>query len=134
MLRHKRQGTIGAAATSMLLNTFASLPSALDPLFPEKPVLPLYNYSPKAYTGPSVEEVSRLRSAHIPAAVFTFYRKPLMLVEGKMQYVFDETGRRYLDGYSGVSTVSVGHCHPKVVGAIQKQVFMSLKIGELMTA
>ena len=43
-----------------------------------------------------------------------------MLVEGKMQYVWDETGRRYLDALGGIVTVSVGHCHPDVVEAAQE--------------
>ena len=44
-----------------------------------------------------------------------------MIVEGKMQYVWDETGRRYLDGFGGIVTISVGHCHPHVVAAAQRQ-------------
>jgi alanine-glyoxylate transaminase/(R)-3-amino-2-methylpropionate-pyruvate transaminase len=44
-----------------------------------------------------------------------------MIVEGKGQYVFDETGRRYLDGFAGIVTVSVGHCHPRVVAAAHAQ-------------
>lgn len=31
------------------------------------------------------------------AALFHHFKKPVMIVEGKMQYLFDETGRRYLD-------------------------------------
>jgi alanine-glyoxylate transaminase/(R)-3-amino-2-methylpropionate-pyruvate transaminase len=38
-----------------------------------------------------------------------------------MQWLFDETGRRYLDFYAGIVTVSCGHCHPKVVKASQDQ-------------
>jgi alanine-glyoxylate transaminase / (R)-3-amino-2-methylpropionate-pyruvate transaminase len=44
-----------------------------------------------------------------------------MLVEGSMQYVWDETGKRYLDGLGGIVTVSVGHCHPYVVAAANAQ-------------
>ena len=44
-----------------------------------------------------------------------------MLVEGRMQYVFDETGRRYLDALGGIVTISVGHCHPDVVAAAHRQ-------------
>ena len=43
------------------------------------------------------------------------------MVEGKMQYVWDENGRRYLDALGGIVTVSVGHCHPKVVEAASRQ-------------
>jgi alanine-glyoxylate transaminase/(R)-3-amino-2-methylpropionate-pyruvate transaminase len=54
-------------------------------------------------------------------AIFTLYRDPLMIVEGKMQYVFDETGRRYLDFFAGIVTVSCGHSHPKVLAAVREQ-------------
>ena len=62
-----------------------------------------------------------LRRQHVNPAVFTLYRDPLMIVEGKMQYLFDETGRRYLDLFAGIATVSCGHCHPKVVRRVQEQ-------------
>ncbi|MDQ3120252.1 MAG: aminotransferase class III-fold pyridoxal phosphate-dependent enzyme, partial [Verrucomicrobiota bacterium] len=45
----------------------------------------------------------------------------LMVVDGKMQYVWDEAGKRYLDALGGIVTVSVGHCHPDVVEAARKQ-------------
>ena len=45
-----------------------------------------------------------------------------MIVEGHMQWLFDETGRRYLDLFAGIVTVSCGHCHPKVTAAIKTQV------------
>ena len=38
-----------------------------------------------------------------------------------MQWLFDETGRRYLDMFAGIVTVSCGHSHPRVVKAIQDQ-------------
>ena len=44
-----------------------------------------------------------------------------MIVEGRGQYLFDETGRRYLDGFGGIVTVSVGHCHPHVLAATNRQ-------------
>src|SRR5689334_124030 len=47
------------------------------------------------------------------------YEKPLHIVRGEMQYLFDEEGRRYLDAYNNVA--HVGHCHPKVVAAGQQQ-------------
>lgn len=45
----------------------------------------------------------------------------LNIVDGKRQYLFDESGRRYLDGFGGIATVSCGHCHPDVVEAIVNQ-------------
>lgn len=44
---------------------------------------------------------------------------PLHIVRGEMQYLYDDEGRRYLDAYNNVA--HVGHCHPKVVAAGQKQ-------------
>jgi alanine-glyoxylate transaminase / (R)-3-amino-2-methylpropionate-pyruvate transaminase len=83
--------------------------------------LPAFDYVPAPYLGPAREEVLRLRREYVNPAVFTLYRDPLMIVEGRMQYVFDETGRRYLDLFAGIVTVSCGHCHPKVLRRIQEQ-------------
>src|SRR6185436_4580435 len=47
------------------------------------------------------------------------YEKPLNIVRGSMQYLYDDEGRRYLDAYNNVA--HVGHCHPKVVAAGQRQ-------------
>jgi alanine-glyoxylate transaminase/(R)-3-amino-2-methylpropionate-pyruvate transaminase len=63
-----------------------------------------------------------MRKQYTNPAVFTLYRDPLLIVEGHMQYVWDETGRRYLDMLAGIVTISVGHCHPKVVQRLQEQV------------
>ena len=62
-----------------------------------------------------------MRKQYTNPAVFTIYKDPLLLVEGHMQYVFDETGRRYLDMLAGIVTISVGHCHPKVLRALEEQ-------------
>lgn len=47
------------------------------------------------------------------------YDVPLKIVRGSMQYLYDEEGRQYLDGYNNVA--HVGHCHPKVVEAGLRQ-------------
>jgi alanine-glyoxylate transaminase / (R)-3-amino-2-methylpropionate-pyruvate transaminase len=85
------------------------------------PVLPPFDYQPQAYCGPSAAEVLKLRRAFLNPGLFLYYKNPLMLVEGKGQYVFDDQGRRYLDGLGGIVTVSVGHCHPHVVEAARRQ-------------
>ena len=77
--------------------------------------LPPSNHRPKAYTGPPIETVQSLRRQYLSPSLVTFYKKPLMIVEGSMQYLFDEKGRRYLDAIAGIVTVSVGHCHPYVI-------------------
>ena len=48
------------------------------------------------------------------------YDRPLKIVRGWMQYLYDDTGRAFLDVYNNVPLV--GHSHPRVVQAVQKQV------------
>ena len=85
------------------------------------PTLPPTDHVPAPYTGPSLDEVLAKRKQFMSPGLFLYYKKPIMLAEGHMQYVWDETGKRYLDGLGGIVTVSVGHCHPKVVAAANKQ-------------
>ncbi len=42
-------------------------------------------------------------------------------VKGDGCYIFDESGKKYLDLYGGHAVISVGHAHPKYVKAIQDQ-------------
>ena len=83
--------------------------------------LPPTSHTPAPYTGPSAEHVLALRKQYLNPGLFLYYKNPIMIVEGKMQFVWDDTGKRYLDGLGGIVTVSVGHCHPHVVAAAQKQ-------------
>ena len=87
----------------------------------QKPVLPHFDYQPKPYVGPSADEVLRLRKQFLNPGIFLYYKNPIMLVEGRMQYVWDEHGKRYLDALGGIVTVSVGHCHPHVVDVAHRQ-------------
>jgi len=83
--------------------------------------LPPFDHTPLPYDGPTPAEVLKMRKDFVNPAIFHYYKKPIMIVEGKGQYLFDETGRRYLDGFGGIVTVSVGHCHPEVVKAANQQ-------------
>ncbi|MBA4387606.1 MAG: aspartate aminotransferase family protein [Verrucomicrobia bacterium] len=51
----------------------------------------------------------------------TYFPPKLVLVKGKGTKVWDSDGKVYMDFISGISVVNVGHSHPKVVDAIQKQ-------------
>jgi alanine-glyoxylate transaminase/(R)-3-amino-2-methylpropionate-pyruvate transaminase len=88
---------------------------------PAKPAMPACDHTPRPYVGPAKAEVLAARKRFTNPAIFTLYAEPLMIVEGHMQYLFDETGRRYLDLFAGIVTVSVGHCHPRVTRAMQEQ-------------
>ena len=83
--------------------------------------LPPTSHSPTPYEGPSRDEVLAMRHQYVNPGVLTYYRDPLMIVEGNMQYIYDDTGKRYLDAFAGIVTVSVGHCHPHVAAAVKQQ-------------
>lgn len=71
--------------------------------------------------GLSTEQILELRKKHLLPSTAAYYSKPLQIVKGRGQYVFDEKGKKYLDGFAGVVTISIGHCHPHWVKAIQEQ-------------
>lgn len=96
------------------MTTLASPPAAA-------PALPACAFKPVPYTGPSKAEVLAMRKEYCTPALVTYYKDPIMIVQGHMQWLFDETGRRYLDGFGGIVTVSIGHCHPKVMAAVNAQ-------------
>lgn len=51
----------------------------------------------------------------------TYNRFPVVLVKGRGVKVWDSEGKEYLDFLGGVAVNILGHCHPKIVMAIQKQ-------------
>jgi acetylornithine/N-succinyldiaminopimelate aminotransferase len=51
----------------------------------------------------------------------TYARYSVLLVRGKGTRVWDREGEEYLDFVSGLAVCNLGHCHPRVVKAIQDQ-------------
>ncbi len=70
-------------------------------------------------TGRSKHELLKARRLHLGPSLSVSYRDPLKMVRGAGQYLFDADGRRYLDCVNNVC--HVGHCHPRVVEAGQRQ-------------
>ena len=57
---------------------------------------------------------------------------PAMLIErGAMAHVWDAAGRKYLDFASGISVCNLGHCHPRVTEAIQRQAARLVHVSNL---
>jgi 4-aminobutyrate aminotransferase-like enzyme len=52
----------------------------------------------------------------------TYYKEPLPFVRGEGKWLWDAEGKKYLDFFGGIVTVSLGHCEPRVVAAITKQI------------
>jgi alanine-glyoxylate transaminase / (R)-3-amino-2-methylpropionate-pyruvate transaminase len=97
------------------------MPSTNSPARSRTP-LPVCDHKPAPYAGPSREEILALRREYLNPGILTYYKQPICIVEGHMQYLWDETGKQYLDGIAGIVTVSVGHCHPKITERIREQV------------
>lgn len=88
-------------------------------LFPRS--LPAFAYTPPAYVGPSREEALAARKSFLSPCLFHHFKEPVMITHGRMQYLFDHTGKRYLDCFAGIVTVSAGHCHKEVNAAVDAQ-------------
>ncbi len=84
--------------------------------------LPACDHRPAPYDGPARNEILALRREYLNPGILTYYQEPICIVEGHLQYLWDETGKRYLDAIAGIVTVSVGHCHPKITDRVREQV------------
>jgi len=51
----------------------------------------------------------------------TYNRLPVSIVKGKGCWVWDDTGKAYLDLVAGIAVANLGHCHPEVVRALKAQ-------------
>lgn len=69
---------------------------------------------------PETEKTLAARQKLLGKNVSLSYNEPLKIVRGWMQYVYDDTGRAYLDAFNNVPLV--GHSHPRVVRAVQEQI------------
>jgi len=68
------------------------------------------------------QEVIRKHREYLWPAVSTLYQRPLVADRAHMQYVWDLEGRKYLDFFGGILTLSVGHTNPKVTARVKDQV------------
>lgn len=84
--------------------------------------MPECEFQPPQYAGPNYESVQKTLRNHLTPNITPYYKKPLLIHSGHMQWLFDHDGNRYLDMLGGIVTVSVGHCHPKVNQALEEQV------------
>jgi 4-aminobutyrate aminotransferase-like enzyme len=71
--------------------------------------------------GPRGQEIFQGQKDYIFPCVGHLYKEPVVLAKGEGAKAWDADGREYLDFFSGILTTSVGHCHPRIVGAISEQ-------------
>ncbi len=72
--------------------------------------------------GLSRQEILRKQKEYIFPSVTNYYADPLPLDHGYMQHVWDVEGRKYLDFFGDIVTVSVGHCNPRVTAPMKAQI------------
>ncbi|XP_037386244.1 alanine--glyoxylate aminotransferase 2, mitochondrial isoform X1 [Talpa occidentalis] len=86
-----------------------------------KPQMPPCDFTPEKYQSLAYNRILETHDKHLSPVLTAYFPKPLLLHQGHMEWLFDHEGKRYLDFFSGIVTVSVGHCHPKVNAEAQKQ-------------
>ena len=98
---------------------FASQRDAWRSLSPDPNVL--LGIPKDAFPPPDPEPVDlmRRRIDAVGKGLRVSYQRPLEIVRGWMQYLYDDTGRAYIDLYNNVP--HVGHSHPRVVDAVCRQ-------------
>jgi 4-aminobutyrate aminotransferase-like enzyme len=68
------------------------------------------------------EEINRKQKEFIFPSVTNYYADPVPMDHASMQHVWDVEGKKYLDFFGGIVTVSVGHCNPRVTEKTKAQI------------
>jgi 4-aminobutyrate aminotransferase-like enzyme len=68
------------------------------------------------------EEILKKQKQYLFPSIITYYSDPLVTDHASMQYVWDTDGKKYLDFFGGIVTISVGHSNPRVTDKVKEQV------------
>ena len=91
----------------------------------------------------SVSRASRKRSAAKPVRPVsalshadqfllpTYQRSPIVFTHGRGAYVFDSTGKKYLDFLGGIAVNALGHAHPRIVRTIRRESARAIHFSNL---
>ncbi|HET8925693.1 MAG TPA: aspartate aminotransferase family protein [Candidatus Acidoferrum sp.] len=61
----------------------------------------------------------------------TYKRQPTVLTHGRGAYVYDATGKKYLDFLGGIAVNALGHAHPRIVKVIQREAARAIHLSNL---
>lgn len=61
----------------------------------------------------------------------TYKRQPVIMTHGKGAYVFDSTGKKYLDFLGGIAVNALGHAHPRIVKVIRREAARAIHLSNL---
>jgi 4-aminobutyrate aminotransferase len=68
------------------------------------------------------DEILKKHKQYLFPSISTYYTDPLVTEHASMQYLWDTEGKKYLDFFGGIVTISVGHCNPRITSKIKAQV------------
>src|SRR3954447_4763773 len=68
------------------------------------------------------DEILKDHKQYLFPSVANYFADPLVADHASMQYLWDSEGKKYLDFFGGIVTVSVGHANPRVTSKIKQQV------------
>ncbi len=75
----------------------------------------------------TTNEIAELQKQYLMST----YAPGIALVEGAGAHVWDTDGNEYLDFVSGIAVTNIGHCHPKMVRAVQDQLETLVHVSNL---
>jgi acetylornithine/N-succinyldiaminopimelate aminotransferase len=75
--------------------------------------------------------LAELQGIEATSLIHSYARFPVEFVRGEGARLWDAEGNEYLDFLCGLSVTNVGHCHPRVVEAVRRQVGQLLHVGNL---
>jgi acetylornithine/N-succinyldiaminopimelate aminotransferase len=61
----------------------------------------------------------------------TYKRQPFLITHGRGAYVYDSTGKQYLDFLGGIAVNALGHAHPRIVKVIRREAARAIHLSNL---
>jgi acetylornithine/N-succinyldiaminopimelate aminotransferase len=61
----------------------------------------------------------------------TYKRQPVLMTHGRGAYVYDSTGKKYLDFLGGIAVNALGHAHPRIVKVIRREAARAIHLSNL---
>ena len=68
------------------------------------------------------EEILKKHKQYLFPSINNYYSDPLVTDHASMQYVWDTEGKKYLDFFGGIVTISVGHSNPRITSKVKAQI------------
>jgi acetylornithine/N-succinyldiaminopimelate aminotransferase len=86
--------------------------------------------SSKHRKAPAIKTDSRLLDAE-KFLLPTYKRPPIVMTHGRGPYLFDATGKKYLDFLGGIAVNALGHAHPRIVKVIRREAARAIHLSNL---